>query len=158
MIQATRPIVTASLIALVACARAAVPAADNPADLTAIRNVSIAWFAAYAAGKADSMAALYTEDAILGPPGVAPVHGRAAIRDYFVKDIVASAGYVTHRAQGGSDGSSGDLAWDWNTYTVTDKSGATVDSGKYITVYAKRDGRWEISRDIWNSDTPPPSQ
>ena len=52
-------------------------------------------------------------------------------------------------------GVSGDLGWIWNTFTVKDKSGATVDTGKYLTLLARRDGRWVIIRDIWNSDSPP---
>jgi ketosteroid isomerase-like protein len=54
-------------------------------------------------------------------------------------------------------GVSGDLAWEWNTFSVTDKAGATVDTGKYVTVYGRRDGKWRIIRDIWNSDAPPPA-
>jgi len=49
---------------------------------------------------------------------------------------------------------SGDLGWEWGTFTVTNKSGATVDKGKYVTVCAKKDGKWLIIRDIWNSDGP----
>ena len=43
----------------------------------------------------------------------------------------------------------------WNTFKVTDKSGATVDAGKYLTPAARKDGKWRIIRDIWNSDNPP---
>jgi hypothetical protein len=31
-----------------------------------------------------------------------------------------------------------DLGWEWNTFTLTDKSGATIDKGKYVTVFARR--------------------
>jgi hypothetical protein len=31
------------------------------------------------------------------------------------------------------------------------------DSGKYITIYRRQPGgTWQIARDIWNSDGPPP--
>jgi len=52
-------------------------------------------------------------------------------------------------------GVSGDLAWIWNTFTVTDKAGATVDAGKYLTLAERKDGKWHIIRDIWNSDNSP---
>ena len=52
-------------------------------------------------------------------------------------------------------GASGDLGWIWNTFTVKDKAGATVDAGKYLTLLARRDGRGRIIRDIWNSDNAP---
>ena len=39
---------------------------------------------------------------------------------------------------------SGDLGYEWNTYTVTDKSGKTVDTGKYLSVFGRRNGKWVI--------------
>ena len=48
---------------------------------------------------------------------------------------------------------SGDMGSEWNTFTMTDKSGKTVAAGKYITVFARKDGKWLISHDIWNLDT-----
>ena len=51
-------------------------------------------------------------------------------------------------------GVTADMAWEWGTFTVTDKSGATVDNGKYLSVFVRRDGGWVILRDMWNSDAP----
>jgi len=34
-------------------------------------------------------------------------------------------------------------------------SGATVDTGKYVTVYGRQGSKWVIIRDTWNSDSPP---
>jgi ketosteroid isomerase-like protein len=51
---------------------------------------------------------------------------------------------------------SGDLAYEAGTYSVTDASGAAVETGKYIGVFQKRDGRWRYIRDTWNMDAPPP--
>ncbi len=38
---------------------------------------------------------------------------------------------------------------------LIDASGVTVDTGKYIGVFEKRDGKWGYIRDTWNSDNPP---
>ncbi len=148
-------IVAASLVVLAGCAKTAPPAADAAADEAAIRAINPAWFKAYNAGDADGVTALYSEDAVLNIPGVPAARGRAAIREAYVKDIAAAAGLTNNQGPSGEFGVSGDLGWEWNTYTVTDKSGATVDTGKYVTVYGKKDGKWFIIRDIWNSDTPP---
>jgi hypothetical protein len=59
------------------------------------------------------------------------------------------------RRRGAAPRFTSDLAWEWNTFAVTDNSGKTVDAGKYVTVYRKKDGKWLIIRDIWNSDNPP---
>jgi ketosteroid isomerase-like protein len=85
---------------------------------------------------------------------VVAARGQASIREFFVKDIAASAsaGVATNGGPTTDVGISGDLGWEWGTFTVTNKSGATVDKGKYVTVYTKKDGKWLIIRDIWNSD------
>ena len=83
-------------------------------------------------------------------------HGRDAIKSAYQKDLdaMAKAGYSNNMGTGSEAGASGDLAWESNTFTVTDKSGKKIDSGKYITVFARKDGKWQIARDIWNSDMP----
>ena len=133
------------------------PAADTrAADEEAIRGVNPTWFKAYNAGDVNSIVALYVEDAVLNPPGAPPARGHSAIREYLTKDVAAStAGGITLNGDPTTDvGVSGDLGWEWGTFTVKDKSGSTIDTGKYLTVYGKKDGKWLIIRDIWNTDTP----
>jgi ketosteroid isomerase-like protein len=54
---------------------------------------------------------------------------------------------------------SGDLAWLSGTFSDKDASGATVDEGKYLSVYRRTNGNWLLVRDTWNSDKalPPPA-
>jgi uncharacterized protein (TIGR02246 family) len=151
-------VVAASLLAPAGCAKGeAAPAADVAADQAAIRAINPAWFKGYNAGDVDAVAALYADDAVLNPPGTPAARGHAAIHDALAKDIAGSSGGGFTLNQGATSeiGVSGDLGWEWNTFTVTDKSGKTVDTGKYVTVYQKKDGKWVIIRDIWNSDNPP---
>jgi uncharacterized protein (TIGR02246 family) len=149
-------IVAVGLLALVGCAKSAQPAADTAADEAAVRAVNPAWFKAYTAGDVDGLEALYADDAVVNVPGAPPARGRAAIRESLAKDIAASTagGFTLNQGPTSDVGVSGDLGWEWSTFTVTDKSGATVDAGKYVTVYGRKDGKWLIIRDIWNSDTP----
>ncbi len=88
---------------------------------------------------------------------MAPARGTAAIKDAYTKDIAAMTKAGLVEAQGSNDdiGVSGDMAWQWNTFTITDKSGKTVDTGKYVTVFQRKNGKWMIIRDIWNSDSAP---
>jgi uncharacterized protein (TIGR02246 family) len=137
------------------CEQRQQPASDTRAtDEAAIRAINPAWFKAYSAGDAESIVALYAEDAVVNPPGAPAARGHAAMREYLKKDLAASAGVTLNAGPTTEDGVSGDLGWEWGTFTVTNKSGATVDKGKYVTVYAKKDGKWLIIRDIWNSDMP----
>jgi uncharacterized protein (TIGR02246 family) len=151
-------LVAAGALALAGCAQKAPAPADTAADEAAVRAINPTWFKAYNAGDADAVAALYADDAVLSIPGAPPARGRAAIREAFVKDIAAAANSGTYGQGPKSDVAiSGDLAYEWNTFTVTDKGGATVDTGKYLTVYARKDGKWAIVRDMWNSDAAPAS-
>jgi hypothetical protein len=48
------------------------------------------------------------------------------------------------------------MGWQSGTYTVTDKSGKVVESGKYLSVSMKKGGKWLYVRDTWNADAAPP--
>lgn len=65
---------------------------------------------------------------------------------------VRAAGLTMNIPEAGEVLVSGDLAMEAGSYSVTDESGATVDTGKYIGVFQKRDGEWRYIRDTWNSD------
>jgi uncharacterized protein (TIGR02246 family) len=142
---------------VLSCEQRQQPASDtSAADEAAIRAINPAWFKSYNAGDVEGVVALYAEDAVVNAPGSPAVRGQAAIREYLNKYIAAtaSAGVASNGGPTTDVGVSGDLGWEWGTFTVTNKSGATVDRGKYVTVCAKRDGKWFIIRDIWNSDGP----
>lgn len=130
---------------------------DAAADEQAIRAINPSWFKAHQASDVDGILALYSDDAVISAPGAAPARGTAAIRTMFTKDMadMAAAGLSQTSGPSPEFGVSGDLGYEWNTYTVADKSGKTVDTGKYLSVFARRNGKWVIIKDTWNSDTPP---
>jgi uncharacterized protein (TIGR02246 family) len=132
-------------------------AAEASKDEAAIRAINPAWAKAYNAADAKAISSLYAQQAVLLPPGAPAANGNAAINAYFTKDMAESAkAGVTFSLDPKSDvGISGDLAWESGAYAVKAKSGATVESGKYLTVYKKSDGKWLIIRDTWNADAPP---
>lgn len=134
-------------------AHAASPASTDEA---AIRTQSTDWVKAYNGGDAKAVAALYAEDALLLPPGAPGVRGRAAILEFFIKDIAGSkaAGVVFSIAPNADVGVSGNMGWESGTYKVTVK-GAVVETGKYLSVSRKKDGKWLYIRDTWNADAPP---
>ncbi len=144
-------ILAITLVTLTGCAP---PAADTSADLATIKADVLNWMEAYNAGDADSVAALYSEDAVLMAPGAAAAVGRDAIRDFIAADIAdAKAQGFTFTGDESSDGAvEGNTGWTSGTFTVTDTSGATVATGKYLTAYERIDGEWQLVRDIWNSD------
>ena len=132
-------------------------AVEASKDEAAIRAINPAWVKAYNAVDAKAISALYAEQAVLLPPGAPAANGNAAIRAYLAKDMAESAkAGVTFSLSPKTDvGVSGDLGWESGAYAVKAKSGATVEAGKYLTVYKKTGGKWLIIRDTWNSDAPP---
>jgi uncharacterized protein (TIGR02246 family) len=149
---------TVLLGAMLLTAAACAPAApDTSADEARLREEAPMWFDHYNRGDADAVANLYAEDAMLMAPGVPPVSGRAAIRNYLVDDIAASrqAGIRLNSGEVTGVGVSGDIAWMTGTFTVTDSAGATIDTGKYLSLYGRTDSGWTLIRDIWNSDAAP---
>ena len=145
--------VVALVGSLVGVTHAAAPAS---ADETAIRAQSVSWEKAYNGGDAKGVAAQYAEDALLLPPGASGVSGRAAILEYFTKDIAGSkaAGAIFVVNLKTDVGVSGNMGWESGTYKVTVK-GAVVETGKFLSVSRKKDGKWHYIRDTWNADAPP---
>ena len=151
-------------LATLALGTSAMAASDAAADAAAIRSLTQTWIKSYNAGDAKTIIGLYAEDAVLMAPGAPAASGSAAIRDYFVKDVaeVKTAGLVFSVLGKTDVGVSGDLAWESGAYVAKDKTGATVDKGKFLSVSRKKDGKWFMFRDIWNSDgaiaaAPPPT-
>ena len=137
---------------MVGLAQAASPAT---ADEAAIRAQTASWEKAYNSGDAKAVAAQYAEDALLLPPGASGVSGRAAILAFFTKDIAgsAAAGVVFVVDPKTDVGVSGNLGWESGKYKVTVK-GAVVETGKFLSVSRKQNGKWLYIRDTWNADAP----
>ena len=129
-------------------------AADSAKEIAALQAVDQNWAKAYNAGNADAVANLYDEQAVLLPPGAPGASGRAAIKAFFAKETAESqkAGVVFTLGPKPTGGVSGDMGWQSGTYTVKDKAGKVVETGKYLSVSMKKDGKWLYVRDTWNAD------
>jgi len=130
--------------------------ADPAAELAALQAVDDAWVKAINAGDADTMATLYDEHAVLLPPGAPAAKGRAAIRAFFAKMAPAAAkdGLAFSLDPKPAGGAHGDFGWMSGAYVLKDKTGHVLDTGKYLSVSRKKDGKWLYVRDTWNSDAP----
>jgi ketosteroid isomerase-like protein len=132
------------------------PPQDVAADKAKLQTDALSWFDYFAKTDSEGISNLYAEDALVMPPGAPAVNGRPAIKTYFgAMASGAKAGGISLK-QGSVTGSdvNGDLGWISGTYTVQDSSGATIDSGNYMSVHHRTNGSWLYIRDIWNSDRP----
>ena len=132
-------------------------AADSAKEVAALQAADQSWAKAYNSGNAEAVASLYDEHAVLLPPGAPSVNGRAAIKAFFVKDTAESqkAGVSFILDPKPAGGVSSAMGWQSGTYAVKDKAGKVVETGKYLSVSMKKDGKWLYVRDIWNADGAP---
>jgi uncharacterized protein (TIGR02246 family) len=114
--------------------------------------------AAYATLDADRVAAIYTEDALMLPPGGEILKGRAAIRERYAD------GFDEDRKRGHTRRItfelvdrlvSGDVRNDYGYYTITGRSPSGHEQehrGKFAKVWQRgRDGVWRIRSDSYSS-------
>jgi len=156
--NAWKALAIVTVLATVACSTPpAPPAQDVAADKAKLEADAASWFDLLAKGDTNGMANLYAEDALLMPPGVQALNGRAAIATYFANELggMKSAGLAIKNGQVTGADVSGDTGWITGNYTVVDGSGAALDSGNYMSVHKRTNGQWLFIRDTWNSDRPP---
>jgi uncharacterized protein (TIGR02246 family) len=116
-----------------------------------IEKLNDAWTAAFNKGDVAAVAALYTEDAYVLPPGSGMVKGRAAIEAFWRQ----AAQQMTDAKLTTVDvlplGRS--AAREIGTVTLKTKSQPAQDVvGKYVVVWRKVGRDWKLATDIWNTD------
>lgn len=137
------------IVVIIGCLSVGSPAlAQNRAT---IEKLNDAWTAAFNKGDAAAVAALYTEDAYILPPGSAMVKGRAAIEAFWRQ----AAQQMTDAKLTTLDvlplGRS--AAREIGTVTLKTKSQPPQEVvGKYAVVWRKVGRDWKLATDIWNTD------
>lgn len=136
-------------------------AVDLEAEGQALMQLSRDWSARMRDGDLEAILAGWSEDAMMMPPGLPPLRGKAAIRAY-VEEAMRQPGFsISWEPVSAQVAQSGDLAYmiERNVMTFIDTSGAPVTlHGKAVTVWRKDPGGvWLNVVDMWN-DTPPPDR
>ena len=132
---------------------------DLETEGEALMQLSREWSDLIETGDLDAIMSHWDEDAVMLPPDMPALEGKAAIRG-FVEAAMAVPGFAirweplsVHVASGG------DMAYmiERNVTTVSDSLGNPIEShGKVVTVWRKNpDGSWKNVIDMWNSAPPP---
>lgn len=136
------------LVALFVQSASAQPASDS----TAIMAQADRWVAYARAENAEGVASIYARNAMLIPPKAPPISGRAKIQALFAKQYAnseTSFSFQTHELK-----TAGDWAYRRGSYEVTyipNKGKKMKRKAKFIDIWHKgSDGKWRITRDIWN--------
>ncbi len=123
----------------------------GPSLQSKIDTINQQWLAAFAKGDAAAIAALYTEDATMLPPGSDLVTGHAGITGV-VQGMIKSGLKITMlktlaiEQHGPSAREIGRFAGD---VPGTDNKPVTVE-GKYVVNWKDVKGQWKLDTDIWN--------
>jgi uncharacterized protein (TIGR02246 family) len=134
-------------------------APSTEADVEAIKSVNVALINALNSSDASAAVALVTDNAVDLPPNRPAVIGKEAIRSFVQSDFDrVTMNFNEEIVEVEVDG---DLAVIWTNYTVTltpkDGGEPIENKGKWLKVLKRLpDGSWKFSRNIWNSDNPPP--
>ena len=144
-----RIVIAIALLTLAACATTTGDAESN------IRQNTSNFSTLVNRGDSAAIADLYSEDAMFMAPNAPATRGRANIRQAWAGMLGSLHPEVTLTTD--SVTQSGDLAVEVGRYQfgMTPAGGATTrDNGKYVVVWKRINGKWQIANDIFNSDMP----
>jgi ketosteroid isomerase-like protein len=113
-------------------------------------EVSATWTRAFDAGDAAALAALYTEDAHLMPPGAPAIKGRREIESYWREDI--GSGGVATKLRPDDSVVQGDLLHVAGTYDVVAQDGSSLVRGQYAHLWTRVGNDWKVKHEIWRID------
>jgi ketosteroid isomerase-like protein len=125
----------------------------------ALMQRSREWSAKAATTPIDDWIDFWADDAVIMPPGLPPVRGKAAIRRY-VEEAAKLPGFqIRWEPESVCVSRAGDLAYmiERNVTTLDDAQGNPVTAhGKVVTVWRKEaDGLWRNIVDMWNEAPAP---
>ncbi len=148
-----RRTLTITAIAILLAGAAAIGQAADMDAQAGIDAQSTKFEQAFNSGDTDALAALYTEDAAVLPPGGARVDGRDGVKAFWAGGIGQGLGDLD--LQTVEVMAEGDFATEVGTLSLTapaaEGTGRTDLRGKYIVLWKRgEDGTWRLHRDIWN--------
>ena len=131
-------------------------AVNSGGDEQAIRGQVEHWLQLVKAKDAAGIAELYTEDGAVMPPNAPIGKGRTAIQRTWASMMGMPGFDLTFVPEQILVSSSGDMALDRGTYSLTVAPAGTkhTDTGKYVVVWRKVGSEWKAAADIFNSDLP----
>ena len=120
-------------------------------DKATIEKLNDAWTGAFNKGDAAAVAAMYTEDAYVLPPGAEMVKGHAAIEAFWRQAAQQMGDAKLTTLDVLPLGRS--AAREIGTVTLKTKSQPPQEMvGKYAVVWRKVGGKWKLATDIWNTN------
>ena len=133
------------------------PAVNRSAEEADLKATDIAWSAAAATKNADAVAGFMTNDGATLPPNEPTAKGMEAVKKGWAGILSLKDVEISWQPTSVQVADSGEIGYTSGTYSLsfTDPKGAKVnDTGKYLEVWKKADGKWKCHLDMYNSDIP----
>ena len=96
----------------------------------------------------------YADDATTFYQNRAPLVGREAIVEFLKSDLASNSNKITFKTNEVFVSNDGKQLVEIGYFTVVDSSNATINSGNYMSLFEKREGRYVCVRDMSASDIP----
>jgi uncharacterized protein (TIGR02246 family) len=119
----------------------------------AIDSVVEGFMTAFRRQDAAAIAALYSRNGALLPPGGEFTEGAAGIERFWKGAF--EAGIAEAELETVELEVTGDVVWERGRYTLKTRTGDVADRGKYIVIWKQEGEQWKLHRDIWNSNIAP---
>jgi len=122
-----------------------------------IKNTNLKFAEIFQRGDAAAVAALYTADARLLPPGAPMMSGTEAIRAFWQGAMNLGIKAATLETIDVESSGGGDLATEIGKFTLsieTPGGERSAQTGKYMVLWKRDAGIWKLQADIWNTNAP----
>jgi len=96
----------------------------------------------------------YADDAVTFYPNRPPLVGKAAIVDFLITDIRTNSNKLIFNTNEVFVSSDGNQVVELGTYRLVDSSKTTINTGNYMSLFEKRDGKYVCVRDMSASILP----
>jgi ketosteroid isomerase-like protein len=145
-----------TMLLMVACnTKKAEPVVDAEQIKKEIQAKEDEFAATYNAGEKKSIG-YYADDAISFSQNAAPHVGKAAIVEYLMANIdsLSKSNKISFKTNEVFPSNDGNQVVEIGYYTVVDSNNDTVNTGNYMTLFVKREGKYVCLRDMSASDMP----
>jgi ketosteroid isomerase-like protein len=96
----------------------------------------------------------YADDAITFFQNAEPIVGKPAIVEFLKSDLAGNTNKISFKTNEVFVSNDGVQVLEIGYFTVTDSTHTTINSGNYMSLFEKRDGKYVCLRDMSASDRP----
>jgi ketosteroid isomerase-like protein len=152
--KVTKGILFLSLMSLIiACNTKPVVVVDKEQIKKEIQAKEDEFASVYNSGEFKSIG-YYADDAVTFYQNRPPLVGKDARAEFLKSDIINSSNKISFKTNEVFVSNDGNLVIEIGYYTVTDSTKTAINTGNYMSLFEKKDGRYVCLRDMSASDMP----